>query len=237
MDILQSEKSLVVSPHLDDGVFSCGELIAHLPGTIVATVLAGIPAASPRVTGWDAAAGFDSAARAVASRRGEDRAALALLRARPRWLDFFDGQYARSPTWDALVDGLDALLGAEQPHTVLFPAGLCHPDHVFVHRALLAVRGRRPQGNWLMYEDALYRCLPGLMQRRLLALARQGLVATPVPAAPAGKLEIKRAAVACYPSQLRALVSHARGYADAFAPERYWRIESAAASAGANGTP
>ncbi|WP_181373312.1 PIG-L deacetylase family protein [Massilia glaciei] len=218
----------MISPHLDDGVFSCGELIAHMPGTVVATVLAGIPDPSPRVTGWDAAAGFDSAARAVACRRGEDRAALALLRARPRWLDFFDGQYAGSPRWEALVDGLDALLGAEDPHAVLFPAGLRHPDHVLVHRAMLAVRRRRPHGIWLMYEDALYRCLPGLMQLRLLALARQGLVATPVPAAPAGRLGRKRAAVECYRSQLRVLVSHARGYADALAPERYWRIDAAA---------
>jgi LmbE family N-acetylglucosaminyl deacetylase len=222
---------LVVSPHLDDGVFSCGELIAHHPGTVVATVFAGIPVPSARVSGWDAAAGFDSGPGAVASRRAEDGAALALLQARPCWLDFNDGQYAHSPTYAELVAGLHALLAAAQARSVLFPAGLRHADHVFVQRAMLAVRQSWRHLHWYMYEDALYRCQPGLMQQRLLALARQQVTATPVAAAAEGKLGRKRLAVACYASQLRALDAQAGGYADALAPERYWRLEAAPARA------
>jgi hypothetical protein len=35
----------------------------------------------------------------------------------------------------------------------------------------------------------------------------------------------KRDAVACYRSQIRALATR-RGHADAFEPERYWRVRS-----------
>jgi len=34
---------LVISPHLDDAVFSCRQLLAQAPGSVVVTVFAGIP--------------------------------------------------------------------------------------------------------------------------------------------------------------------------------------------------
>jgi hypothetical protein len=38
------DRLLVVSPHLDDAVFGCGELIASRPGATVARLFAGPPA-------------------------------------------------------------------------------------------------------------------------------------------------------------------------------------------------
>lgn len=225
-------KCLLVSPHLDDAVLSCGEWIARHPGAVVATVFSATPAAPERLTLWDAAAGFDSAAEAMPERRREDAAALAVLAARPVWLDFSDSQYGGTPPQDELAAALDALLGAERPATVCCPAGLFHPDHILTHRAMLLARERHPSLQWLMYEDALYRRAPGALQRRLAELAQAGIVATPLARQRGGALGLKRRAVRCYKSQTRALARIPSGYDDAFAPEGYWLLEAAPAVAG-----
>jgi LmbE family N-acetylglucosaminyl deacetylase len=226
------KKCLLVSPHLDDAVLSCGEWIARHPGTLVATVFSATPAAPERLTLWDAAAGFDSAAEAMPERRREDAAALAALGARPLWLDFSDSQYGATPAADELAAALDALLAAEMPATVCCPAGLFHPDHVLTHQAMLLARARHPALRWLMYEDALYRRAPGALQRRLAELARAGIVATPLGQQRGGALGLKRRALRCYKSQLRALARLPDGYADAFAAEGYWSLETAPADGG-----
>jgi hypothetical protein len=78
----------------------------------------------------------------------------------------------------------------------------------------------------LFYEDALYRGLPGVLQRRLAALAAAGHAATPARLpADAGDAAAKRRALRCYASQLRAFGEG--GYDDAFQPERFWRLEPA----------
>lgn len=80
-----------------------------------------------------------------------------------------------------------------------------------------------------MYEDALYRRAPGVLQRRLAELERAGIVATPLGKQSAGALGLKRRAMRCYKSQLRALARIPGGYADAFAAEGFWRLEAAPA--------
>jgi LmbE family N-acetylglucosaminyl deacetylase len=216
---------LVISPHLDDGVMSCGALLAARPGATVATVFAGMPVAPERLTSWDARSGFGSAGQAVSARRREDAAALEILGARPVWCDLCDSQYDCTPPPAAVAALLHELLAREAPDTVLFPSGLFHSDHVLVHQAALAVRAHHPQRHWVMYEDALYRRRSGLLQQRLVALAAAGIRATPVAGAPAGAMAAKRSAAACYASQLRALEATPNGYADAFAPEGYWQLE------------
>ncbi len=213
--------ALLVSPHLDDGVFSCGDWLAGHPGALVATVCAGAPHGMTRLTPWDAACGFSDARQAVAARRAEDGAALAALSASALWLDFLDSQYLDSPSHETLRAALRGLLDRTVPGTVLFPAGLFHSDHVLVHAAMLALIGEYPQLSWIMYEDALYRRRAGLLQRRLAALLEAGFCATPL-AAPAAAAR-KRAALACYLSQLRALGTPA----DLLAPEGLWRLEQA----------
>src|SRR5437763_1975889 len=89
----------VISPHLDDGVFACGEALAAHPGSVVVTVFAGMPADPSQSTDWDARCGFASAGEAVAARRAEDRTSLARLGARPHWLEFGDSQYGSTPAW------------------------------------------------------------------------------------------------------------------------------------------
>jgi LmbE family N-acetylglucosaminyl deacetylase len=214
--------ALVISPHLDDAVFSCGDWLAGHPGTMVATVFAGAPHGMTQLTPWDAASGFTDACQAVGERRAEDGAALAVLSAGAIWFDFLDSQYLDSPQEGALSEALSGLIERNSPGTVLFPAGLFHSDHVLVHAATLALCRAYPQRYWIMYEDALYRRSAGCLQRRLAALLAAGFSATPV-ASPAAASGPKRAALACYRSQLRAL----RQPADLVAPEGYWRLEPA----------
>lgn len=221
------ERLLVVSPHLDDGVFGCGALLAAHPGSTVLTVFAGAPPEGLPLADWDRRCGFHRTADVVPARRAEDRAALARLQARPLWLDFLDDQYAgavpgASAPPDTLRRALQAAIDELDPDAAVLPMGLFHSDHARVHEAGLALLRATPARRWLGVEDALYRRIPGLLQRRLGALAGAGVVATPAfPPLPADP-EAKRRAVAAYASQLRAFGPGVP--ADLDAPERYWML-------------
>lgn len=216
---------LVISPHLDDAVFGCGELLAACPGSVVVTAMAGRPPQYAELTPWDALAGFQPGDDVVAARRVEDRAALAVLAARPVWLEFLDSQYRDSPTIEALAVALDASLLEAGLATVVLPLGLFHSDHHLTHAAAIAVWRRRPDPSWFAYEDALYRKVPDLGTARLQALQRDGVNATPVAVRHGDRREVKRRAMQQYASQLRALATPGKpGYDDALEPERYWRL-------------
>jgi LmbE family N-acetylglucosaminyl deacetylase len=215
----------VVSPHCDDGVFGCGDLLAACPGAAVVTVFAGRPAAYGPLTPWDAAAGFAEGDDVMAVRREEDRAALERLNATPVWLEFCDSQYRQPATVDAIAAALADALQRVCPTTVLAPLGLFHSDHRLASDACLAARRRST--TWLFYEDAIYRRIPGLVADRIRDLAGAGLVMAPTQGVQPLSAA-KRAALTCYGSQLRALSRPGYpGWEDALAPERYWKVAAA----------
>src|SRR4051794_3926081 len=85
---------VVVSPHLDDAVLGCGQLMAQWPGATVITVFAGNPAAYPTPQReWDRQSGFAPGDDVMAARRVEDAKALAVLDATPQHLDFVEYTY------------------------------------------------------------------------------------------------------------------------------------------------
>jgi LmbE family N-acetylglucosaminyl deacetylase len=218
----------VISPHLDDGAFSCGDLLACHPGATVITVFAGLrEAARDAVTPWDRACGFRSACEAIAARRKEDRAAMAVLGARPCWLDFEDSQYAARPPGTATIAGaLRKALDRLQPDTVLLPLGLFHSDHHLTHQAALRLVAENRYTRWLAYEDALYRKLPDLLQQRLRQL-ESGRISAGHWHRRMSRPDIKRRSVSCYASQLRGLATPGRpGHADLAAGERYWILRA-----------
>ncbi len=149
---------VIVSPHLDDAVFSCGTLIAatalHHP-VIVVTVCAGLP--DPDVLApLDHAAGFTSSVEAVEKRREEDLAAANLLGYAAIHLDCLDGQYstsslaARVSSMSVEIENtLGRFRGGQR---IVAPVGLRHPDH----QAVAAVCAP-----WaaLLYEELPYRVL------------------------------------------------------------------------------
>jgi LmbE family N-acetylglucosaminyl deacetylase len=215
---------VVVSPHCDDAVLGCGELLAGHPGAEVVTVFAASPPSNAPLTPWDEAAGFQAGDAVMEARREEDRAALALLGAVAVWLEFRDAQYGPSPAPEDVARVLETVL--RHARTVFIPLGLVHPDHQLTHAASLLVLRRRPDLEWFAYEDAIYRrAARDLVGERIRELAAAGLAPTPAAPALTSAAARKRVAIECYRSQLRALASpFGPGHGDAFAPEGYWRL-------------
>jgi LmbE family N-acetylglucosaminyl deacetylase len=212
---------LVISPHLDDAVLSCGQLLAGRPGSVVATIFAGVPRQPGLCTDWDRRCGFGSAAEAMARRREEDRAALARLGAQALWLDFCDAQYEQPAPAEDLRAALRDLLLRCRPERVLLPLGLYHGDHRQAHEAALSVC--RECEVWL-YEDVPYRGMSGVLQQRLAELQAMGRSLRPARLAGClGAAEAKSGALSAYASQWRAFGRH--GLDDAREPERCWALE------------
>lgn len=118
----------VLSPHLDDAIFSLGAAIAKTRSEVaVVTVFAGDPESPLPAGEWDARSGFRTAGEAARARRAEDALACRDVGARPVWLPFADPQYPRDDdetVWSALEHAL------AETDTVLVPAfPLTHPDH------------------------------------------------------------------------------------------------------------
>lgn len=215
----------VISPHLDDAVLACGTLIAANPGAAVVTVFAGRPPGGSALTEWDRASGFTAGDDVIGLRREEDRRALDLLGAGPHWLDFLDAQYAPAPPVTDIAAALDAALDVLRPGTVVVPFGLFHSDHASTHAACVTLLPRRGDLVWFAYEEPMYRTLSELVGSRLEALRDAGLKPTAARLTRGPACAAKRAGVACYASQLRALATPGRpGHADAFAEERYWKL-------------
>lgn len=223
----------VVSPHLDDAVFSCASLIATRPGTRVCTVFAGAPE-PPQCQPWDAAGGFADSTAALRERTREDDAALAICGAHGMRLPFLDGQYGPLPSLRALARALAGQL-ARCPRAVpLVPLGLHHPDHRRVADAWLLLARHQRRRAWLVYEEAIHRGVAGVSAARRDELARAGWRLTPLDAGWCAAREdeparaVRRRAISAYASQLRAF--GAARLTDLDAPERYWLAERIAAS-------
>jgi LmbE family N-acetylglucosaminyl deacetylase len=220
------ERLLVLSPHCDDAVFSCGRLLESHPGSLVATAFAGRPPLGRPLTEWDAASGFRAGDDVMGLRRAEDRAALTLLGAQPIWMEFLDSQYGASPSVGELAEALHGLLSEIRPSAVLFPLGLFHSDHALMHEAALRLVPCHPERSWFVYEEAFYRRIPGLVLERLRTLERERVRLREVLFPLNTASDRKREALFCYRSQLRALMTPGRpGFADALERERFWRVE------------
>jgi LmbE family N-acetylglucosaminyl deacetylase len=126
----------VVSPHLDDAVFSIGALIwylAHARGhrVTIVTVFAGESAVAGPPSSWDAECGFEDRGVATDARRREDDAACERLGAAPAWLAFAGAEY--SPGRDDGEIAGAVVSACEGCDVVLVPGfPLRHPDHAAV---------------------------------------------------------------------------------------------------------
>jgi len=223
---------VIVSPHLDDAVLGCANFIAAHPGATVVTVFAGNPPAYPTdpMRKWDVQSGFAPGDDVMETRRREDDAALAILDAAPVHLEFVEHTYNpgdRPVAPDRLVDALAPALAALAPTLVLAPFGLANPDHDVTHRACMLARDRLGDDvSFWCYEDSGYKHIPGMLAWRVSSLFRRGIWPTPVCPTTAVDEDRKRAAVACYPTQLLALEDDWAIGAKlaAPAPEQFWRL-------------
>jgi len=225
------DRLVVVSPHFDDAVLGCGQLLSAHPGATVVTVLGGRPEAYPEeVTHWDASGGFEPGDDIVAARREEDRNALAVFDATSVWLEFSDHQYvpvdARYHAND-VSPALEAALVQLDPTAVFFPFGLGNPDHVLTHRATRAIVERHPEWAWFCYEDFGYKHIPGMLAWRVSSLFRHKLWPTPSVVAIDPSRERKLRALACYVSQRPPRFQDwgLTDQLDAPGPEQFWRLQ------------
>lgn len=198
----------IVSPHLDDAVFSCANLMATQPATVI-TVFAGIPDSDTPATHFDQAAGFKTAAAAVLARRAEDRMACESLGATVIHLDHLDDQYRRGQPVPDLNDLTEVLALTLD---VIMPLGLRHPDHEIVARACApyaaGAYGELPYAVlWPQYTNT---ALAALADRAPARVTRTVGVAA---------IMAKRRAIGCYQSQLAGTDLDALGRL-----ERYWAL-------------
>lgn len=215
---------VIVSPHLDDAVLSCGQLMAGRPDVVVVTVFAGVPS-SPRLsTSFDRQSGWQGARAAVIGRRHEDRQACDVLAARPVWLSFPDSQYGEHVDVYDVASSIAAAVVESGARVAVGPVGLAHPDHLLVARAW-NIAARRivdagAESAWV-YEELPARVLwpeqvvDALGQWRARHWEpRLGFLGT-------GPRDVKRQAIACYRSQLWA---PELDDANLHVPERLWRL-------------
>lgn len=223
---------MIVSPHLDDAVLSCGLFLAAHPGATVVTVFAGVPTTYPEPGWWSRLGGFGPGDDIVGARRAEDRHALATLDATPRWLEFLESMFAGddpAPGAPEIADQLEVVLDELDPTLVLVPLGLANPEHTVTHDAAMLVRARRldrEAPGWLAYQDLGYDTIPGQVAWRVATLFKSAVWPTPVAMPIDADQQRKRAAVACYTSQVRALEADwdLGRRLDAPAAEHYWRL-------------
>lgn len=221
-----SPRLLVISPHFDDAVLSCGALLAGQQETVVCTVFAAAPR-TPMQTSWDTKSGFSDSSATMRARAIEDEQALAVLGAHPVHLPFCDAQYGESPSHEMLVEALARVVAEVPASTVFIPLGLFHSDHVLVSNACVAVLERLPERAAHAYEDVPYRNMTGLVHARLRELPQLDMAAhdghAHGDAAGAARREAaKQEALRAYASQLRAFDCAASE--PAFIAERHWRL-------------
>lgn len=134
-------RHVIVSPHTDDAVLSCGGLLlTQGPFTRVVTVYAGIPPADVPASDWDKRCGFTHARDAAMVRQAEDLRACASVGAQAVHLGWYDVLYGREVTHDELVQAMLPLFEG----IVWLPAGIGeHPDHLMARDAGLEAARRK----------------------------------------------------------------------------------------------
>jgi LmbE family N-acetylglucosaminyl deacetylase len=204
---LPTGRVVVLSPHLDDAVFSLGAAIAAASrrgGEIrILTVLAGDPGSTAAAGRWDLRCGFSTHAASVRARREEDRRACAVVGATPVWLPYNDDQYERSAgdetIWEALAAALE---GADAVLCPGFP--LAHPDHGWLARLVLEHAAAAPSLGLYVEQPYTWQSvgMPDVVPQPLASLMETVPRWVRIPGAPRDLLAKTRSSFA-YRSQLR----------------------------------
>jgi LmbE family N-acetylglucosaminyl deacetylase len=231
--------TLVVSPHLDDAVLSCGHFLLTQTRAVVATVFAGDP--GPGIlSDWDRECGFSDGDNPVVTRWREDRDALTAVGAEPIHLEFLDSAYGAGRSSDGvgvasaaqIAARLGELVDALAPARVLIPLGLLHPDHEMTHDAGALLLTPSADLELWAYQDLPYgAAYPDVVSTKLETLRSGGIAARPITTELPRQAGAKRDAVGCYASQVIAVRdSLGRGaWESSFLPgsERFWLLTTA----------
>jgi LmbE family N-acetylglucosaminyl deacetylase len=233
-----TRRVVVLSPHIDDGIFSLGGSIARATRrrthVQVVTIFANDPASTRASSPWDADCGFRTEGEASSARRDEDRRAADAVGAEALWLPLPDEEYreARDEELDEealwshlapIVAGADAVVGPGFP--------LYHPDHAVVTRlaathavgARLGLYVEQPYASWrLIGRGRRTWTLPGLTFRGSLANVARIVART---------AEGRRLQQPALPSELMTIVGGAPKWHRARAGGRAWVAKQRAVQA------
>lgn len=221
------DRLLVISPHLDDAVLSCGLLLSANPSAVVCTVFTAPPRENMS-TEWDRKSGFKDAFEAMQARQREDAAALEMLGAQPVHLPFCDAQYEQTPLLDELAEALRDTVQVHRPDKVIVPLGLFHSDHTLVSDACLQLVTQMRDTEFHAYEDVPYRQMDQAVPQRIEELTKRGYLLSPAKDLPAtvsqsvSHEQMKREAISAYTSQLRAFGPGAE--TTLYSTEKYWQL-------------
>jgi LmbE family N-acetylglucosaminyl deacetylase len=145
--------TVVISPHPDDAVLSCWDVLTRPDVRRVVTVFSGIPASDARPSAWDRLTGASDAVARASARRGEDRRALAIADCTPTHLDFL-GSTHRTKTLDTAALRAAIRRSVADADVMWVPAAIGgHPDHIAARDAALEARGSR---TCFLYADLPY---------------------------------------------------------------------------------
>ena len=166
---------LILSPHLDDAVLSCGGLIHQLvqngERVLVRTLMTGDPPASLPATPLvhDLHEKWEAGSSPYATRRQEEQAALQSLGAEWEFVGLLDAPYRTDSAGTPLYPHVEALFGDLHPDDPLLKARIDIPDTATTVYAPLAVgdhidhrvvnhlaRQLPPSLNLIFYEDFPY---------------------------------------------------------------------------------
>lgn len=219
---------MVVSPHLDDAVFSCGHFLYAHPSTTVVTVFAGAPDASHE--GYNSrTTGKRYAPDAVGVRRVEDRSAMEFVGARPLWLDLYEADYSayrpRVDYGETIRRELRRVLSDVGAQSVIAPLGLIHVDHVAVSESCLLLATESTL-TWYLYTDLPYGFAGRrALSRRMKDVGRRFQLEKYSPYV--GEPSIKQRAMKLYESQyVPTRRTNRRGFdMTLVGAEQYWRVE------------
>ena len=219
---------VVLSPHLDDGVLSCGALLSCHPGSVVATTHAGRP--RDDLPGqWDITCGFGTASEAMDARLAEDKRALAVLGATAEYCPALDSQYPSSATIrrQAQRNFIERVLDSYEAERLLLPLGLLHGDHIETRNAALAVlRSHGGRGTtWCFYTDLPYGPrFPESIETAQSEIGQLGYDVGPPRRDPISDLDKKLEAVNCYESQVDPLFGASGFHVEQIFEEERWLI-------------
>ena len=213
----------VLSPHFDDAVLSCSQVLFAHPGSTVITVFAGRPS-DGRWGSWDKKC-FRPGQDPISVLQKEDREALAALTALPVNLPFLDAEYGTAYLIEEITQVLASRLDALAPESVLVPLGILHVDHVATNKAAIGLIRDRPHIRWIIYEELPYRfeyLEHREVRKRELSEEGFGLSELTLPYDPNKRVKLR--AIRHYKSQVKALgrVRIERALYD----EQYWKVSA-----------
>lgn len=173
-------KTVIISPHVDDAIFSLGEYIQRLEDVTILSVFSGVP---------DDVEGMQ---KHILLRREHEEACKVMG---VKWINgnFLDDVYDPRPDEDKVALWIERKLVDIAPDKIVAPLGIHHPDHVMVRNISMQY----------FKIDNFYRELPYAKLYRPLAEGLERLIPGYHKSYMSTDREKKRIAVNCYKSQLQ----------------------------------